>query len=90
HTVRYDGFARESGSRMIVQFYPEDRKRTHALIAHEVGHLLGVDHHEDEDECTDEGCIMDRRGFAHTTTWCEHHRKVIQENVDSKLAAQAS
>lgn len=90
HTVRHDGFALESGSRMIVQFYPKDRKRTHALIAHEVGHLLGVDHHEDEEECTGEGCIMDREGYAHAATWCEHHQNIIQENVDSNLAAQAS
>lgn len=88
-TVRYDGWARESGNQMIVQFYKENQGRTHSLIAHEIGHLLGASHHEDEERCTEYGCIMDRTGYAHATTWCEHHEQLIQENIASRMATRS-
>ena len=89
-TVKFDGWAVAARDRVGVQFYLYDPQRSVALIAHEVGHILGARHHEEEEECTSDGCIMNRSGHAHLTSWCEHHQHLIRENVASKLAAQAS
>lgn len=87
HTVRYDGWAQDSRDRVIVRFNHERTQRNAALIAHEVGHLLGAHHHEDDEECTEGGCIMDERGFAHATEWCDHHAETIQTSIDSMLSS---
>ncbi|MEE9325313.1 MAG: M12 family metallo-peptidase [Dehalococcoidia bacterium] len=86
-TGKTDGLAQKSMSRIIVRFYHECPKCNSVLIAHEVGHLLGAGHHENEEECTEEGCIMDHRGYAHTT-WCQHHKQLIRENIAERLVAQ--
>ena len=86
-TTRYDGFAEESGSRVIVRFWPDNQDRNAMLIAHEVGHLLGSKHHAEEKECTEEGCIMNRKGYAHATEWCAHHQRLIRENIALTLAS---
>lgn len=83
-TVKYDGWAVASGGRVIVQFYHHRRKKNSALIAHEIGHILGATHHEDEEKCTGEGCIMDRQGYAHATNWCDHHRQLISGFIASR------
>lgn len=88
--VKYDGWAEERLNRIIIHFYEDGELRNSALLAHEVGHVLGAHHHEDEEECTEEGCIMDREGYAHATTWCHHHRNVIREHLASALAAHRS
>ncbi|MEE9198712.1 MAG: M12 family metallo-peptidase [Dehalococcoidia bacterium] len=89
-TVRYDGYAMESGSQIGVRFYLGDPRHNSSLISHEIGHLLGAVHHEDEAECTEDGCIMDQRGYAHATHWCQHHKRLLMENVASRIAAQES
>ncbi len=84
-TVRYDGYAEESGSRMGIQFYSDNQGRNSSLISHEIGHLLGARHHKEEEECTEEGCIMDRRGYSHATGWCQHHQQVIKKQIALQL-----
>jgi hypothetical protein len=85
-TVNYDGYLWESEARAIVSFYSERHQRSASVIAHEIGHLLGARHHEDDEECTGHGCIMDRSKYAHATNWCDHHLQVIQEYITSRLA----
>ena len=89
-TVKYDGWAQKSSGRMIMQFSHGNQRRNSALIAHEVGHLLGAIHHENEEECTEDGCVMDSSGYAHASTWCKHHRQQIQKEMDAMLALQTS
>ncbi len=74
-TMKYDGWSQESGGRLIVQFDHKLPRRIHSLIAH-----------EDEEGCVGDGCIMDGKGYAHATTWCEHHLQLIQDNIASALA----
>ena len=83
---RYDAWARRSESAAIVELYAGDPLLTHSLIAHEVGHLLGVKHHEDDEDCTGDGCLMDQKGYDHLKTWCEHHQDVIRDIVSNGLA----
>jgi hypothetical protein len=89
-TIKYDGWSQESGSRLIVQFDHNFPRRIHSLIAHEIGHLLGARHHEDEEGCVGDGCIMDGKGYAHATTWCEHHLQLIHDNIASALAPRGA
>ncbi len=84
-TVKYDGWADVPGGRVLSHFYHQGKRRNHALIAHEVGHVLGARHHENEDECTEDGCIMDEAGYAHADTWCEHHERAIRQHIATIL-----
>lgn len=86
NNLRYDGWARRSESAAIVEFYPGDPLVTHSLIAHEVGHLLGAKHHEDDEDCTGDGCLMEQKGYDRLETWCEHHQDIIREVVSTGLA----
>lgn len=82
----YDGWAQRSSGALIAHYYSRRPHNTVALLAHEVGHLLGAEHHASEDECTGDGCVMDREGFVHADDWCDHHLEVIQETLDAALA----
>jgi hypothetical protein len=88
--VKFDGWAREPGHAAIVEFNAADPLITHSLIAHEVGHLLGAEHHEDDEHCTDEGCIMNQEGYIYLEKWCEHHQELIRGIVVTGLATTTS
>ena len=85
-TIKYDGWAQNSKNGVIMRFYHDGQEKNAGLIAHEIGHLLGGRHHEDEEDCIEDGCIMDQRGYAHATTWCPHHQEVIEDEIASRLA----
>ena len=78
---RYDGYSRGRASAILVSLNQRDPRLTRSLIAHEIGHLLGAEHHEDDEECHEDGCIMDKRGYVHATEWCDHHRTAIRANL---------
>lgn len=69
-----DGFA--SGAYAVVERHSEDERRDVAVIAHELGHLVGLRHH-----VLSCGCIMDRTGYA--TAWCPFHRALISRHPPS-------
>ncbi len=87
---RFDGWARREDGAVIVRFYPGHQERAPILIVHEVGHLLGVEHHGQDDECEGEDCIMASAGYINTDEWCHHHLKVIEENIESRLGYSIS
>ncbi len=88
YTGTYDGWSEGPGHRLIVRYYDESAFRTRALVAHEVGHLLGARHHEREEDCDEDGCVMAEQGFAYADTWCDDHLEVIGEGIEALLAAQ--
>ncbi len=84
-STRFDGLARRAGGELIVQHYPKHPEWGPLLIVHVMGHLLGANHHGEDDECEDEECIMASTGSIHTKEWCHHHLEVIEENIESRL-----
>lgn len=77
-SVRFDGIARASNAAVVIRYNHDGWQRTGSLIAHEVAHLLGADHHREDEECESDGCVMEPAGYAHATEWCDEHREVIR------------
>ncbi len=84
-SVRLDGVARESESAVIVRYNHDEWQRNGSLIAHEVGHLLGAEHHPVGEKCESDGCLMEPAGYVHATEWCDDHR----DDIGALLAATA-
>lgn len=82
-TTRDDGYVRLQDGVVIVQYDARRPRRIHSLIAHEIGHVIGVNHHDNEEECTEDGCIMDAEGYEFADEWCTHHK----QEIEGKLAA---
>lgn len=82
-TARNDGYFMPRDGVIIVQYDALRPRRIHSLIAHEFGHVIGAHHHDAEEECTGDGCIMDAEGHEHPETWCSHHK----QEIEGKLAA---
>lgn len=76
-SVRFDGMARDSMAAVVTRHVHDDWQRNGSLIAHEIAHLLGAEHHPADEECESDGCLMDPAGYAHATEWCDDHREVI-------------
>ncbi len=55
------------------------------LIVDEIGHLLGANHHGEDDDCGDEDCVMSYTGYIQTEEWCHHHLEVIEANIASRV-----
>lgn len=75
----FDGYARSDLGVMMVKIADPPSPHVAALVAHELGHLLGADHHEEGHECGSDGCLMDPVGFEHADRWCGDHRAEIAE-----------
>lgn len=82
-TTRNDGYVRLQDGVIIVQYDARRPRGIYSLIAHEIGHIVGVNHHDAEEECTEDGCIMDAEGHEYSDTWCTHHK----QEIERKLAA---
>ena len=79
----YDGWAASRIPAVIVKAREPSRPTFASLVAHEFGHVLGADHHVDDHECTEGGCLLEFRGYAHGYRWCNDHRDVIAAALES-------
>ena len=67
---RVDGLAHVGHIHLLARPHPGQPQFDSLVVAHEIGHLLGADHHECEH---DYDCVMAPKGFSFPPRWCEHH-----------------
>ena len=67
---RVDGIAHVDHIHLVARLHPGKPQLDGLVVAHEIGHLLGADHHECEH---DYQCVMAPKGFSSPPRWCEHH-----------------
>jgi hypothetical protein len=77
----YDGWVTARLSAIILKTRTPVPSTMSSLVAHELGHVLGAGHHDDDHQCDDEGCLMDSKGYAHGDTWCDHHEEALVYNL---------
>ncbi len=77
-TTRKDGAADVGGRYVVVQHHHDARAKDVAVLAHEIGHLLGA--HHGCDAGTDGG-IMGTNGFSNAELLCPCSRGVIASNL---------
>lgn len=65
-----DGIAHTGHVHIVARRHPDNPQLDGLVVAHEIGHLLGADHHE-----CDHGyrCVMTPKGFELPARWCDHH-----------------
>lgn len=78
---RADGFASYQYAAIALSHSGGSVSLGGTLLAHELGHLLGAGHHKDEEECDEEGCIMEAHGYDHADSWCDHHVEIMADTL---------
>ncbi len=82
---RVDGLAHVGHIHLVARLHPDRPELDGFVVAHEIGHLLGADHHECEH---DYQCVMAPKGFSSPARWCDHHVLEMQLGAASLLAGQ--
>lgn len=79
---RMDGLAHVGHIHLLARPHPGKPQLDGLVVAHEIGHLLGADHHE-----CDHGydCVMAPKGFSSPPRWCEHH--ILEMQLDAAQLA---
>lgn len=72
-----DGLARRSFRHIIVRHHDAHLERDAMVIAHEIGHVLGADHHR----CQGHSCLMAPSGFEYSEEWCPGHLLILRINA---------
>ena len=72
----FDGWAAASVPAVVVRVDEPSNSTLDSLIAHELGHMLGLDDHG-ADGCHDHGCLMEGLGYRDGDHWCLHHMAAV-------------
>ncbi len=67
---RVDGIAHVDHIHLVARLHPGKPQLDGLVVAHEIGHLLGAEHHKCDH---DYQCVMAPKGFSSPPRWCEHH-----------------
>ncbi len=81
---RVDGIAHIGHVHIVARRHPDQPQLDGIVVAHEIGHLLGADHHECDH---DYRCIMAPKGFAQPARWCAGHVLEMQIGAADMLGA---
>jgi len=72
-----DGTAVRHGRYLVVSHHAHNTDQNAFVLAHEVGHLLGLHHHT----CPDGACFMVSRGYDPRLHWCDEHLALLRLNA---------
>lgn len=78
-----DGVARPRHPYVVVKHHRGRLERDAYVLTHEIGHVLGLDHHA----CPDGLCFMADHKFDLREHWCDEHLEVLRANSGYLLYA---
>ena len=72
-----DGLAHARHPHVLVRHHAGSPERDAYVLTHEIGHILGLDHHA----CEDALCFMADHGYDPDEHWCPEHLELLQNNA---------
>ena len=71
-----DGVARPRQPYTVIKHHPSYPERDAYVLTHEIGHVLGLDHHA----CPDGRCFMAAHKYDGREHWCSDHLELLKGN----------
>jgi hypothetical protein len=77
YTGAEGGFSGDDHRRIVIKHHPYRLDRDSLVLAHEIGHDLGLQHHA----CSHKTCIMSSHEFDEAGHFCPEHLRLLQANA---------
>ena len=79
----YDGWASASRPVIVIKVTDPYRPTLPSLVAHEIGHMLGLDEHGSDHRGDDDGCLMVGTGYRNGERWCPEDEEAVARALAS-------